>query len=102
MITGRRPRRFEEWLFWSLSIQSCFRFSSSLCKGWKWKLEVETGLPYSIRRIRVRAFSFLLSYTIYPSVDFQTGEALDVIYILACRHEKQAEPNWSARDPFRL
>lgn len=64
-------------------------------------LEVETGLPYSIRRIRVRAFSFL-SYTVYPSVDFQTGEALDVIYILACRHEKQAELPWSARDPFRL
>ena len=65
-------------------------------------LEVETGLPYSVRRFRVRGFSFVLSYTVFPSVDFQTGEALDVIYVLACRHERQNEPNWQSRDPFRL
>lgn len=53
-----------------------------------------------IRRAKVNDFSFWLFYFVYPSVDPKTGEALDVIYILACRHERQSEPNWSARDPF--
>lgn len=61
-----------------------------------------TGLPFSMRKIPVRGFGFVFYYTTYPSVDFQNGEALDVIYVLACRHERQGEPNWSARDPFRL
>lgn len=55
-----------------------------------------------IRRAKVARFSFWLFYFVYPSVDLQTGELLDIIYILGCRHEKQAEPNWDARDPFRL
>lgn len=55
-----------------------------------------------IRRAKVGRFPFWLFYFVYPSVDLQTGESLDIIYILGCRHEKQAEPNWSARDPFRL
>ena len=54
-----------------------------------------------MRKIPVRGFGFVFYYTTYPSVDFQNGEALDVIYVLACRHERQGEPNWSARDPFR-
>ena len=54
-----------------------------------------------IRRVQVAGFPYLLFYFVYPSVDAQTGDVLDVIYLLACRHEKQAEPNWSARDPFR-
>lgn len=55
-----------------------------------------------VRRAKVSRFPFWLFYFVYPSVDFQTGEPLDIIYILGCRHAKQAEPNWSARDPFRL
>ncbi|BCM92437.1 hypothetical protein IAD21_04317 [Abditibacteriota bacterium] len=63
---------------------------------------VETALPIEIRRTHLRAFGLLLYYTVYPSVDLQTSEVLDVIYFLACRHERQGEPLWSARDPFRL
>jgi len=63
---------------------------------------MENELPFDTRKSRVRSFGFLLYYTVYPSVDFNTGEALDVIHVLACRHEKQGEPNWEARDPFRL
>lgn len=55
-----------------------------------------------IRRTRIGRFPYFLFYIVYPSVDFNTGEALDVVGVLACRHEKQAEPNWGARDPFRL
>jgi len=55
-----------------------------------------------IRRVRIGRFTYFLFYIVYPSVDFNTGEALDVIGYLACRHEKQDEPNWGARDPFRL
>lgn len=45
-----------------------------------------------VRRAKVGRFSFWLFYFVYPSVDLQTGEPLDIIYILGCRHEKQAEP----------
>ena len=63
---------------------------------------VQTALDVQVRRVFVRSFGFHLSYTVYPSVDFQTGEALDVVAILGCRHERQHEPNWQSRDPFRL
>ncbi len=63
---------------------------------------MENELPFPTRKSRLRAFGFLLYYTVYPSVDFQTGEVLDVIHVLACRHERQGEPNWETRDPFRL
>jgi len=63
---------------------------------------LETALDEVARRLFLRPFGFHLTYTVYPSVDFQTGEALDVIHVLACRHERQGEPNWEARDPFRL
>ncbi len=55
-----------------------------------------------IRRARIGRFAYFFFYLVYPSVDFQTGEALDVVAILGCRHERQAEPNWQSRDPFRL
>ena len=54
-----------------------------------------------IRRAKITRFPYYLFYFVYPSVDLQTGEPLDVIYILACRHERQGEPPWTARDPFR-
>ncbi len=60
----------------------------------------QTSLPVPVRRIRVSPFAYWLYYTDYPSVDFQTGDGLEVIYILACRHERQDEPNWGARAPF--
>lgn len=53
-----------------------------------------------IRRARISKFPYFLFYIVYPSVDFQTGEALDIVAFLACRHERQNDPNWGARDPF--
>ena len=55
---------------------------------------------FDIRRVRIGKLPYFLFYIVYPSVDFNTGEALDVVAFLACRHERQNEPNWSARDPF--
>ncbi len=55
-----------------------------------------------IRRAKIGRSPYFFFYFVYPSVDFQTGEALDVIYVLACRHERQNEPNWQSRDPFRI
>ncbi len=54
-----------------------------------------------IRRVRIGKLPYFLFYIVYPSVDFQVGEALDVVAFLACRHECQNEPNWSTRDPFQ-
>jgi len=55
-----------------------------------------------IRRVRIGRSAYFLFYFVYPSVDFNTGEGLDIIHFLACRHQRQGEPNWEARDPFRL
>ena len=55
-----------------------------------------------VRRVKVNRFPFWLFYFVHPSVDPNTGEPLDVVYVLACRHERQSEPNWSARDPFQI
>jgi len=55
-----------------------------------------------IRRAKVGRFAFWLFYFVYASVDLQTGAPLDIIYVLGCRHERQGEPSWEARDPFRL
>jgi len=55
-----------------------------------------------IRRAKVARFPFWLFYFVYPSVDLQSGDPLDIIYVLGCRHERQGEPNWEERDPFRL
>jgi len=55
-----------------------------------------------VRRAKVGRFPFWLFYFVYPSVDFQSGEPLDILYVLGCRHERQSEANWQARDPFRL
>ncbi len=55
-----------------------------------------------IRRAKIGRWPYAFFYFVYPSVDFNTGEALDVIHVLACLHERQAEPNWQSRDPFRL
>lgn len=55
-----------------------------------------------IRRVRIGRSAYFLFYFVHPSVDFNTGEGLDIIHVLGCRHERQNEPDWEARDPFRL
>ena len=55
-----------------------------------------------IRRVRIGRSAYFLFYFVYPSVDFNTGEGLDIIHFLGCRHERQGEPDWEARDPFRV
>lgn len=54
-----------------------------------------------IRRAPVAGFPYLLHYFVFPSVDPQTLEGLDVVFILSCHHVRQEEPDWEARDPFQ-
>lgn len=53
-----------------------------------------------IRRAPLASFPYLLHYFVFPSIDPQTLEGLDVVFILSCRHVRQEQPDWETRDPF--
>jgi len=91
--SGEKAELFEEEFAQATALLQEFPFAKAVCSQWE---------DLEIRRVTIGRGPYVLFYFVYPSVDFQTGEALDVIYILACRHERQGELNWEARDPFRL
>lgn len=96
VLSKNTVRRAEEFL---VEAQAVLR----ACQEYPFAKTVQASVgTMEIRRAQIRRFPYELFYFVYLSVDFQTGEALDVIYILGCRHEKQAEPKWSTRDPFPL
>ena len=93
-VAARSPEKgllFDEQVLETFGFLTEYPFSKAVSKR---RGELE------LRQARIGRSAFFFFYLVYPSVDFQTGEALDVVYILACRHERQSEPNWGARDPF--
>lgn len=88
-----RALLFEQESTQTIAFLQEFPFTKAVC--------AQSG-DLEIRRITIGRGPYVFFYFVYPSVDFQTGEALDVIYVFACRHQKQGEPNWESRDPFRL